>query len=358
MKNDRDVSLLYEVYDESNNSSNGFTVGNIQGKLDIILERREKNRGVLAIIITLLLKKISSPNQDIRLHQRGMSDVGFSARMLDTAVVTPFLKEQNFPYMVGGSGALTRSLEQPVPFDMNYTGRITPKETKWAFLTIIDEVQNKGGKARDILIYILKKLIEYRDRDGSIKLIKPVGKSIKEIIARLQQHSRCGGSRLPVLAIYAVYEQLLKEVKKYDKHQLCKLQPHNSADFQSGFLGDIQVNDCEGRPFEAIEIKHEIGLTAELVEDCYIKFSRTPVQTYYLLSTNEKIDDINAISNKIMSIQKNHGCQMIVNGVYSTLRYYLRLLSNPDNFLSSYVNLMENECDYQTKQSWDELWEN
>ena len=34
------------------------------------------------------------------------------------------------------------------------------------------------------------------------------------------------------------------------------------------------------------------------------------------------------IENRISGILQIHGCEVIVNGVYTTLKYYLRLLSN------------------------------
>ena len=34
------------------------------------------------------------------------------------------------------------------------------------------------------------------------------------------------------------------------------------------------------------------------------------------------------IQNRISRILQIHGCEVIVNGVYTTLKYYLRLLSN------------------------------
>ena len=32
-----------------------------------------------------------------------------------------------------------------------------------------------------------------------------------------------------------------------------------------------------------------------------------------------------------------------VNGVYTSLKYYLRLLSDPSDFIEHYVNLMKND---------------
>jgi len=327
--------------------------------LDVIAENRERCRAVLAVIITLMLKKMMSPKQDIRKHQAGMPG-GFSARGLDSSEVTPFLRENGFPYMVAGAGALTRSLEQAVPYDKDYTGKITPKSERDAFLLCVDAVQTKKVNPNDALIYLFTKLIKYRDLDESIKLHKPVNMSIKVIVSKISDHfEKCGrgGAELPVLAVYAVYKQIVAEVQRYKNCVLCDLQSHTAADSQSGFLGDVQVNGPDEKPFEVVEIKHNVKLSPALVRACYDKFKSAPVKTYYLLSTDESLQDPEMISDEICNIQKNHGCQMIVNGIQTSLRYYLRLLADPHDFLHRYVGLLESRGSYDAKMHWQNLWE-
>ena len=285
---------------------------------------------------------------------------GFSARGLDTKYVTPFLKAKNFPYMKSGSGALTRSLEQSVPYDLEYTGHIIPKELRKAFLHCLDQIETDKINPRIPLIYIFQKLIDKRDRDESIQLIKPSNLSIKDIVVKLQQHfEMCSkSSQLPVLAVYAVYAVLIQEMRRYKSCVLCDLQSHQSPDSRSHFLGDIQINNKENdTPFEVVEIRHGIELTPELVNVCYDKFKSSSVNTYYLLSTREEFKDPEEISKRIMFIYKTHGCQMIVNGVFNTLKYYLRLLSEPNKFLYKYLELVEQESNYAIKMNWQKIWE-
>ena len=87
-----------------------------------IIENQEARRAVLAVTITLLLKKLHDASQDIRQHQAQLEG-GFSGRGLDTRVVTPFLRSNQFPHMQAGTGWLTRSLEQEQPYDLNYPGK-------------------------------------------------------------------------------------------------------------------------------------------------------------------------------------------------------------------------------------------
>ena len=66
------------------------------------------------------------------------------------------------------------------------------------------------------------------------------------------------------------------------------------------------------------------------------------------------------INDKIDEIYKEYGCQVIVNGIFDSLKYYLRLLTNSDEFLTCYTkNLQANEeLDYEHKISWNRIVEN
>ena len=67
--------------------------------------------------------------------------------------------------------------------------------------------------------------------------------------------------------------------------------------------------------------------------------------------------DWTPIEEEIKSIARKHGCQVIVNGVYTSLKYYLRLLSDPSDFIEHYVNLMKNDenVKYPQQAAWNEI---
>ena len=335
-----------------------YTLGTIKSHIDIVIEHSDKNRGALAVLITLTLKKIISPKQDIRNHQAKMKD-GFSGRGLDEKIVTPFLKEKDFPYMKGGSGWLTRSFEQDQPYRKDYRGGISPPTLKSAFLSAVHEIQS-GADSEQVLSYILRQLAERRDKRKDISFDRPTNLHIGDIIQRLNKHfsnKGQGAARLPVLAIYAVYEQLVNEVKKYEDCILEDLRSHTSADAKTKLLGDIQISQ-EGKPIEAVEIKHGIAITPQTVDDCYKKIKKSTVKTYYLLSTSDKMspDTWQKISKIVLNIREKHGCQMIVNGLIPSLKYYLRLLKDTNKFIDSYVTLLEKDLDipYSLKSKWNQ----
>ncbi|MBO4530368.1 MAG: hypothetical protein J5767_06990 [Paludibacteraceae bacterium] len=70
--------------------------------------------------------------------------------------------------------------------------------------------------------------------------------------------------------------------------------------------------------------------------------------------------DWQAIDKEVMRIRQIHGCQVIVNGVYSSLKYYLRLLNDPAEFIDKYVELLKRDetVKFQHKTVWNDLISN
>jgi DNA (cytosine-5)-methyltransferase 1 len=331
--------------------------------LDEILFRAESAKGVLTVVITSAAYKHFHPTQDIRNHQSSIPN-GYSGRTFDGAYITPFLKKHRFPAMAE-SGWLTRSLEQKQPYDEKYPGAITPNSLKIAFISTLQQIQ-EGVSPSEILSYLFQGLVIQRNQQ-MVDLAKPTNLPIKVIIKLLEMHFASkyaseGAARLPVLALYAVYQCLIGEVKRFENKKLAPIESHTSADTRSGRIGDLEVWLENKTPFEALEVKHGVGLTAQLVRDSFEKFSKTQVDRYYLLSTKEEIDTKEkvAIEAEIERIKNIHGCQVIVNGVVKTLLYYLRLLNNPAAFIARYVDLVEEDkaLKFEHKQRWNEIISN
>ncbi len=345
-------------------ASNDFITSKITDNekklLDTILQYSEQAKGILTVCITSIVYKALHPDQDIRNHQNSIEG-GYSGRTFDTRFITPFLKSAHFPAMAE-SGWLTRSLEQKVPYDKNYTGAIKPDELKTAFIGVLDKIQN-GTNCEFYLQYLLQGLILKRNKQ-IIDLAKPTNLSIKSILDLLNSHFNAkykaeGASRLPVLAIYAVYQCLTKEAKRFENKELLPIESHTSADTRSGRIGDIEVIDENNRSFEAVEVKHGIPISFQLVKDAYSKFQTTPVNRYYILSTAPYPlhDELDKISIEVQRIKNIHGCQLIVNGIMDSLKYYLRLLDNTYEFVENYVKLIETDTalKFEHKEKWNKL---
>jgi DNA (cytosine-5)-methyltransferase 1 len=167
-----------------------------------------------------------------------------------------------------------------------------------------------------------------------------------------------GTARLPVLAIYSVYECMIDELKRFNKMKLLPLGSHTSADSRSGDIGDIEVVDEHNVPFEAVEIKYNKPITTQIVKDAFEKFKGYSTNRYYLLSTiSASGDEMRKITNEVERISKIHGCQVIVNGIMDSLKYYLRLLENTDKFLDKYGKNLGKDAVIKATQKrlWNEI---
>lgn len=332
---------------------------NISNPLQEILERSESAKAVLTVVVTSLVYKMQNPEQDIRNHQTSIKN-GYSGRTFDSKYITPFLKTAKFPAMAE-SGWLTRSLEQKVPYDTNYSGAIRPASLKTSFLQTIDFIQ-KGNQLEEVLSFLFQGLIIQRN-SYQIDLAKPLNLPIATIVDLLSKHfdakySAEGASRLPVIALYAAYQCLVNEAKRFEGKTLLPMESHTSADSRSGRIGDIDIVDEKEKAFEAVEVKHGIAITAQLIKDAFEKFKTSQVNRYYLLSTaNIDLAQKDKIDQEIERIKNIHGCHVIANGLTHSLKYYLRLLSDTSEFIENYVNLIETDTalKFEHKKQWNTI---
>ena len=365
--NDSIRQFLDSAYEQAMTKASGQKIissslpQELKDLLDCVLDYAETAKAVMTVVMTSLVYKYLNPAQDIRKHQQSIEG-GYSGRTFDSKYITPFLKEKKFPAMAE-SGWLTRSLEQKVPYDCNYTGAITPKKLKSAFLNILDYTENNIGDAQAMLDYLLQGLIIIRD-SHNILLARPQNLTITSIIHLLDLHFHTkykaeGASRLPVLAIYAIYECIIGELR-YKNKELLPLESHTSADTRSGRIADIDiVYTNTQQTCEAIEVKFDIPINHNIVETAIEKIQPVPtVERYYILSTSPIAEvDKNTIETDIQRVKNTHGCQLIINGILPTLKYYLRLVDDTGIFINRYVDLLETDeaVKFEHKTTWNNL---
>lgn len=102
--------------------------------VESIVEKEETLKAVYTVLVTSLVYKCLHRNQDIRLHQANMEN-GYSGRSFDTKYITPFMKQKQFLGAMKESGWLTRSLEQNIPYNLDFPGKINNKNVKDSFFT-------------------------------------------------------------------------------------------------------------------------------------------------------------------------------------------------------------------------------
>lgn len=331
------------------------------GFMEAIMSNVENCKAVLTVILTSIVYKIFNPHQDIRRHQAGISN-GYSGRSFDSRYITPFLQSKKFPAMKE-SGWLTRSLEQKVPYDKHYPGAIRGNGVKEAFLTTIDFIQHAKAQTLEALLIAILQYLIIKQSDQQVQLAKPLNLSITQILDLLEQHfnykyNTRGASRLPVLAIFSIYQILIREVARYKNLVLYPLESHLSADSQSGLAGDINVADKNNRIVEAVEVKAGIPVDEMLLLSLRDKILSMNMKRYYILSTSPMpAGDQAAIEKMLHDIKSINGCQVVINGVFESLKYYLRLVMNTASFIEHYVDNLQNDGDthYEFKEVWNKI---
>lgn len=338
--------ILENAYHNKCNYSDKELDKKAKSYLDIISVKSENQKGVFTVLVTLLVHKIHSPLQDIRLHQSSLEN-GFSGRSIDTKFITPYLKKIGLPSMAE-SGWLTRSLEQPYPYDLNYNGKISDKSVREAFLNLIDLVQNHSVSAQKSLEYLLYRASQEQEKNTIIitPLMSKEEITILQIYQFLEEqffykYKTFGGARLPVIAFHTIYELICLEHKRYNGCSINPLGNHTASDKTSNTAGDIEVIK-DNKVFEAIEIKLDKEINFQTLKVAEEKIYRHNPKRYYILSAIG-ITDNQEIDNLIKAININHGCQIIVNGLLPTLKYYLRLIESPSIFIDTYLLAIAND---------------
>lgn len=337
-------------------------------ELKIIVEYAETQKAVLGVTLTSIVHKIYKPSQDIRKHQENMEG-GYSGRTFDTKYITPFLKSKFPHFAMAESAWLTRSLEQPHPYNIDFPGKIRNTGLKSAFLNILNRVQADSKLAQKILVALMGLMLEASAKDDALfaNVQAVSGVTIAKSIDAVSQHIRydygkgvVGTARIPVLAMYSVYNLLMPDVKRYSGKILAPLESHTSPDSRSKSLGDIDVNNADNSCFESIEIKHNKPITADMVVVAYRKIKNTEIDRYYILTTSEpNFNNYESVMEEIEKYKKVHPCQIIVNGVIPSLKYYMRLISNPQGFVDEYTKWLEFEfhCASGIKREHLRVWQ-
>ena len=189
----------------------------------------------------------------------------------------------------------------------------------------------------------------------------PVGTD--EVVDRLRKHFKYNYKKktelLPLLAIYAMYSCMMSEIGRYHGMMLHLDKSPNSDSLIRNGLGDIIILQGDNL-YEAVEIKYEIPISASIVAEAMQKIKSESVERYLILSTRPPLDsDIQKIEELKLKFLRSNGCEIIVNGVYETIKYYLRLLKSTNDFIVRYTDLLgqDPDLDYEHRTVWNAICE-
>lgn len=327
-------------------------------QINFMIDKIASNKSLVTALATSCVKKIMNNTQDIRLHRTDFEG-GYSARVLDTKFTTPFFKRHFPKYANKESAFLTLATREKIKWTIKEGKnlKIRNKELKGVFLKIFDNIQKNKIPAQTYLIAIFIALIKLSEKDE--KIFRHAQKTniqktlnINIVLQMLEKHFETKlGSRLPVIAIYSIYEILMPLLTRYHSKILLPLNVHTASD-KHGY-GDIEILDSNKKPFEIVEIKHNKPITLDFIFDIAKKTEKANVKRYYILTTypkgfeNKKVE--NHINNFILRLKAEKGIDIIANGILTTLKYYLRFVSNYTYFLEVYTNNLIQDAKLSTE---------
>jgi DNA (cytosine-5)-methyltransferase 1 len=368
----QDIEILEKFYQQAIELIENQALSEIQEEikvsLDIFIQKIETDKSLIQVIITTLLKKIIKPEQDIRLHMAKFPN-GYSARVLDTKVTTPFFKI-NFPrYANKETAFLTKATRAEIiwNFEEGIKLPLRSKSLVEPFLTLIDKIENQKIDIEQCIIYILSQLhllsqyhevvfLETLEVANSVNII-----NINRVMKMVERHFQEPlSSRLPVIVIFAIYKQLFKTIRRFENKILLPLNVHTSAD-KHGY-GDIEIRDNHNNPFEILEIKHNVPIDRNMILDIVKKSANTTIERHYILTTYKDSfinqDEEEYINELILNIKRESGLEIIANGIVNTLKYYLRFIEDYREFINTYTEELVKDARNSTeiKESHIQAW--
>jgi DNA (cytosine-5)-methyltransferase 1 len=326
--------------------------------LKTIVDNFNRNKYLYSILLTSLVEKLVHPHQDIRYAQTTLEG-GYSNRSTDHKHVTPFLKRHQLTHCADSGAESGRNFERPYPYFLNYLAKPQGKGNLEAFLGILHAVQIENIDPFPCLVWLMtldikqksETLYEYPEVHGmTVQSIHDL------IVTHFTEAKGNGRARLPVIAIQAIYQCLVPELARYQNKVLLPINRHTAND-KKGWIGDIQVDNADGTPFEGVEIKSDKSVTSDMVRDLLRKFRGQPIDRYYILSTAPKyikVGEETAVSKTVDDLWRTTGCEVIVNGLIGSLWYYTRLITNKDALLTHYTQLLDEDEDVKAEHRY--LW--
>lgn len=327
------------------------------------ITRNIQNRAGVRLLMSCLLAKLDHSEVDVRKPYTEIGGNGsFSGRTYDEAYIGSFITKHRLPCNPT-TAFLTPALRNRnivLTPKVNLVGR--PPEVYQYVLDLLDLV-HKESIAPDILLAeVMRQLIILRDENQ--KRIKSLLKNLAEtgsvslsgedIINLTEQHLNCkGASRLPVLIVAAVY----RTIGDFIQEKALPILGHNSADKQTGALGDLQIiliND------DNVVTSYEMKMKKVTMEDIDVALHKIRSVDYkidnYIFITTDEIDD--AVKDYAKSLyDQTGGVEIVILDCVDFLRHFIHLFHRFRlQYLEGYQKLVMAEPDSTVSQPLKEAF--
>ena len=327
------------------------------------VSRNIQNRAGIRLLMSCLLARIVNPKIDIRKPYTEIDSKDcFSGRTYDEAYIGSFIVKHHLPCN-STTAFLTPALRNrniTLTPKVNLVGR--PPEVYQYALDLLDCVHRQAIQPELLLAELIRQLIVLRDENQ--KRMKSLLKNLSEtgsvalsgedIVNLIKQHLDCKGtSRLPVLIVAAAYRTIGACIRE----KILPLQSHNSADKQTGALGDLQITLKDENN---IVTSYEMKMKKVTIDDIDIALQKIGTTKYkidnYIFITTDVIED--AVSEYAKSLyEQTGGVEIVILDCFSFLRYFIHLFHRFRlQYLEEYQKLVMAEPDSAVSQSLKEAF--
>jgi hypothetical protein len=352
------ADILEQAYDEAAKRGAEPFVENAEHAAKIaFIARNIQNRAVIRLWLSSLLAKLDDVDVDIRkpYTEIGSKDC-YSGRTYDERFIGPFITAHSLPCNPT-TAFLTPALRNRsivLTPKVNLVGR--PPEVYTQVLELLDAVYKKELRAEDALLESLRQLLVFkRENDGrlssllsSLNVSGSVPLSSEDVISLIEQHLKCkNASRLPVLIITAVY----KTISTHIKEKVLPLLSHNSADKQTGALGDVAITLIDD---ERVVTSFEMKMKKVTKEDISVALHKIltaehRIDNYIFITTDEIQDEVRDFAKSLYD--QTGGVEIVILDCISFVRYFLHLFHRYRfQYLEEYQMLVLSEPDSAVSQ--------
>ena len=190
-------------------------------------------------------------------------------------------------------------------------------------------------------------------------LYKPTNLSVDQTVDKVMRHHSLQtqrASRLPVLAIHSAMSIIAQEFERYEGCTVLTPKYRAIAKSRKDLIANVHIFDANDMLFEGYAVKHNICINSRLIQAYFEKILTTTARRFYILTTHQRSSYIE-FEPEIQRIDREHGRELIVDGVYPTLRRYLRLMGSTSEFVDAYATHLETDpsVTFQIKEAWNEI---
>lgn len=322
------------------------------------------NRAGVRLLMACMLAKVDRPGVDPRQpYTEIQGESCFSGRFYDERYVTAFITAHDLPCN-STTAFLTpalRNIDRPLTTDVSIVGR--PPRVYSDTLKLLEDVAQGRASAEDVLTDAIRVLILIREEKAGRMATLLAGIRRNEgalplateaIVKLIVQHLACkNSSRLPVLLVAAAYQVAGERLGEHAR----PLQSHNSADEQTGAMGDVEV--CLSNDENVVTTYEMKGkkVAEEDVDRAIQKVvaSGHRIDNYIFITTEPIVEEVREYARSMY--EKTGGMEVAVLDCVGFVRHFLHLFHRSRmEFLDAYQAFVLAEPDSAVRQPLKEAF--